>query len=294
MASKLRLYWETSWKVCAFLVIWALLMAPFSVPFGSFLAEWEKTSPLQARIYFSSVSAATVLVATALATRFFDRRSFHSVGLQLNGFWRQGTTGLLCGVLWLSIAIGGLWIADCVVLGATGEFSVLVLFGAVLDVFLNVLTQQLLLCGYIFQLLRRATSTWLAISISALLFVGYHAGAYAGAELPVLNVFLTGVLFCLATVVANSLWLPIFMHFGWNFMLGPVLGLAISASNHFSSGWQLLKVSGPELLTGGKFGLEGGVTTTLATSIIIAVIAMIGRQQSLRASRINALIEEPR
>jgi membrane protease YdiL (CAAX protease family) len=253
-------------------------MAPLVVPFDQLLGEWGKSSPLQARIYFSIVGALAMLVATAAALRIFDRQPFSSIGLGASGFIRQALPGLALGVLWLAVVVVGLWLADCLTASHEGAVSIPLLLGGALDVFLNVLTQQLLLCGYLFQLLRRVSTTRTAIGISALLFVAYHAGALADGGLPLLNLFLTGMLFCLCAVIANGLWFPIFLHFGWNFMLGPVLGLTVSASDDLGSGWRLLRLSGPDILTGGTFGLEGGIVTTLATAILIVAIVRYGRR----------------
>jgi hypothetical protein len=38
--------------------------------------------------------------------------------------------------------------------------------------------------------------------------------------------------------------LPIAMHFSWNVLLGPVLGLAVSGNTQLKSGWRLLTVQG--------------------------------------------------
>lgn len=282
MTSRIRRLWDTAWRAVAFLLLWAVLMAPLVVPFAQILDEWGKSSPLQARIYFSIVGALAMLVATSAALRIFDRLPFSSIGLGARGFTRQALPGLALGVLWLAVVVAGLWLADCLTAEHDGAVSIPLLLGAALDVFLNVLTQQLLLCGYLFQLLRRVSTTRTAIGISALLFVAYHAGALSDGGLPLVNLFLTGTLFCLGAVLANGLWFTVFLHFGWNFMLGPVLGLTVSASDDLGSGWRLLKLSGPDILTGGAFGLEGGIVTTFATAILIVVFIQYDRRSGAR------------
>jgi hypothetical protein len=150
----------------------------------------------------------------------------------------------------------------------------------------NVLTQQLLLCGYIFQTIRTQTSLGVALVVSAALFSGYHASAFQGEWLPALNVFAAGLLFCLAYCLTGSLWFPISIHFAWNILLGPVLGLAVSGSGHFGSGIQVFVIQGPALFTGGAFGLEGGLVVTFTT--VVGVVALLfllqQREQKARAS----------
>ena len=274
-----RHVWTVLWKSGTFLVVWALLMAPLIVPLGPALADWEKSSPLQARLYLDSVGAATILVATWLVTRFVDRRPFLSLGFAPASFGRNALAGVTVGALWLAVSLGSAWAAGWVAVQAQGRFSGALLVGAALGVFLNVLTQQLLLCGYIFQVIQREANAGLAVNLSALLFVGYHVGAFAGAWLPAVNVFLAGVLFCLAYGLTETLWFPVFIHFAWNVLLGPALGLTVSASSRLGSGWQVVVVTGPQLWTGGSFGLEGGLIVTLTTGISILAMALIRRSR---------------
>lgn len=257
------------------MLIWALLLAAFIVPLGPTLADWEKSSPLRARLFFDIVGVATTLAATWLAVRFVDRRTILSIGLGPTNFWRGAVAGAIVGTLWLALSVVSAWAAGWVAAQALTQLSGLVLLGAAASVMLNVLAQQLLLCGYIFQVIRRETNIGLAVGLSALLFVGYHAGAFTDGWLSVVNVFLAGVLFCLARVVTGSLWFPVFIHFAWNFLLGPVLGLTVSGSSRLASGWQVLTVTGPDLWTGGQFGLEGGLLVTLTTGFGILAMALI-------------------
>ena len=56
---------------------------------------------------------------------------------------------------------------------------------------------------------------------------------------------------------ARSLWLPIGLHFAWNFTEGFVFDVPVSG--HPVEGLVEARISGAELLTGGAFGLEASV-----------------------------------
>jgi hypothetical protein len=302
----LRAIWAILWRAGAFLIVWGLLLAPLVVPLSSTLAEWEQAAPLKARLYADAVGAATILAATWLMTRFVDRRPFldrpfFARVLSPRRLRREAPAGLAFGAGWLAVSVGVAWSQGWIAPQATAQVAVAVLLGAALATFLNVLTQQLLLCGYIFDVIRRqaglcaagsaevgrrtagagAAGFGVAVGVSALLFSAYHLGAFKGAWLPALNVFLAGALFCLAFGLAGSLWLPIAIHFAWNFLLGPALGLTVSGSGRLGYGWSLLAVEGPDLWTGGKFGLEGGLVVTLTTAAGISAIALGWRRRAL-------------
>jgi hypothetical protein len=70
-----------------------------------------------------------------------------------------------------------------------------------------------------------------------------------------------GILLAGAYVVSRRLWLPIGLHFGWNFALGGIFGLAVSGNR--VEGWLQCRLEGPEWLTGGIFGLEASLVTII-------------------------------
>jgi uncharacterized protein len=86
-----------------------------------------------------------------------------------------------------------------------------------------------------------------------------------------LNIFLAGVLLSLAYLAYRRLWLPVALHVWWNVLSGPVLG-------HEVSGLALERTllgtvdPGPDLLTGGNFGLEASIWATLVEVIAIILL----------------------
>jgi hypothetical protein len=70
----------------------------------------------------------------------------------------------------------------------------------------------------------------------------------------------------------DSLWLPIGLHFGWNFTEGVVLGAPLSGSGIDLPGLLVAHPSGPELLTGGRFGPEAGLPALLLCLVVAAFL----------------------
>jgi hypothetical protein len=138
--------------------------------------------------------------------------------------------------------------------------------------FFNVIAQELLLCGFLLQTIRRESNTLTAIIVSSILFAGYHFGAYKGEWLAGINVFGAGLLFCLAYIKTGSLWFPIFIHFTWDVLVGPLLGMTESGRVDLGAGWKMVIVKGPALFTGGQFGFEGGLIVTFTIAIVIVLI----------------------
>jgi hypothetical protein len=280
----LRTFGSIVGRSVLFLFVWALLVAPTIVPFRSKLAAWEETDPLRARLWGDFAGLATMLAATWLMTRFVDHRPFRSIGFAGGRILRDLSAGLLLGTGWLGASLGGAWAAGWLTPERGVAISVPALLGASASVLFNVVTQQLLLCGYILQTIYTRTKPLVALSVSALLFAAYHAGAFHGAWLPTINVFGAGLLFAAAYRKTGNLWLPIGIHFAWNSLLGPVLGLTVSGSTGLGGGWRMFTLEGPAVLTGGSFGLEGGLIVTATTALVAGSLLFAGRGRPGAAS----------
>jgi len=274
-ASILRTALEILWRAAVFLLAFGLISAVFLVPFTSRLDEWAVAFPMRVRLYYDTAGAVAILIATGIMTRFVDHRRFVSIGFEHQHVLRDLAAGLALGIFWLALSVTVLWAFGWLSQNASVAMSGSLLLGSAISVFLNVVTQQLLLCGYILQTIRFRADFPVALLVSAALFAGYHAGAFQGAWLPAVNVFSAGVLFCLAYGVSGNLWLPVSVHFAWNFLLGPVLGLTVSGTGDMGLGWRVFSVQGPDLFTGGAFGVEGGLVVTLTTAILIVALALI-------------------
>lgn len=283
-AAVLARIWAIVWRVGVFFLVWGVLAAGFLVPFGPRLKVWEQAYPLRMRLYADFAGAVTIVAATWLATHFLDHRPFATIGLAPRRLVRHLALGAVAGMDWIGISLGAAWLGGWLAYRPGQVISWAALLGAGVALVLNVLTQQLVLCGYVLQTIRARAGAPLAIVLAAAMFVGFHAAAFKGAWLPAGNVFLAGLLFCTAYQLTGQLWFPIGMHAAWNFTLGPVLGLAVSGSQHLGSGWRVFDLAGPARLTGGAFGLEGGLIVTATTCLMLAAVAVALRLRS-RAAR---------
>jgi hypothetical protein len=271
LKSALITTWEIFWRILLFLIEWAILLSVFFVPLGSKITHLQKAFPLGMQLYADFITAITILTATWAMTRFIDHRPLKTIGLSLSHFFRDMLTGLAVGVAWLALSFAIAWIFGWASPVTPVGFSWTVLILSSISMLFNVIAQEFLLCGFIFQTIRTKSNTIIAVVISAILFASYHAGAFKGDWPPILNVFGAGILFCFAYIITNNLWFPIFIHFTWDVLLGPVIGLTESGKN-LGGGWKMIELKGPSLFTGGSFGLEGGLIVTLTVSLIIILI----------------------
>ena len=138
-----------------------------------------------------------------------------------------------------------------------------------------VLHEELLFRGYPFQKLLQWNRLF-ALFFVAFLFAALHVNNESVTMLGLFNVFLGGIVLALAYERYGRLWFPIGFHLAWNLTTGPVFGHEVSGYEALHS--LLLETgSGPDLLTGGEFGVEGSV---LMTFVELAAIALLWRRIS--------------
>jgi membrane protease YdiL (CAAX protease family) len=137
-------------------------------------------------------------------------------------------------------------------------FSILLLFGAI--------GEEMLFRGYAFQVFMAAVGPFAAILPTAVLFGFMHASNPGFTLLAGINTVLWGVLLGYSFLRSGDLWLPIGLHFGWNWTL-PLLGVNLSGLTMGITGYTMRwRIGG--LWSGGAYGIEGGLLTT---AIVIAL-----------------------
>ena len=102
-----------------------------------------------------------------------------------------------------------------------------------------------------------------AIGITSIVFAALHATNRGISAIAIINLIIAGVLLALAYERYQRLWFPIGIHFVWNLLSGPILGYGVSGYAAETTVFRTIG-SGPLLVTGGAFGIEGSVWMAVA------------------------------
>ncbi len=238
------------------LVIFPTLIALFTGPGGYFVIAALGTF-------------AAAAVANAIPLRIYERGQLADIGL---GWSQASRRNLALGIL------GGMGAALFVIIGPVlvraAEFehtpnaktnwaslifvSVILLFGAI--------GEEMLFRGYGFQILVRTAGPFATILPVSVLFGLAHSANQNATWLGIANTMLWGVLFGWAFIRSGDLWLPIGLHFGWNWSL-PLLGENLSGFAMGVTGYGMHWKAGV-LWSGGAYGPEGGVLTTIVVAAL--------------------------
>lgn len=130
--------------------------------------------------------------------------------------------------------------------------------------------EELILRGAVFRVLEDGFGTTAAILLSALLFGLMHGGNPGATLVSSVAIALeAGALLAVAYAATRRLWLPIGLHFGWNFTEGGIFGAAVSGNE--SRGLWKFQITGSDLFTGGAFGPEASVV-----AVVVCLLAAVG------------------
>ncbi len=230
------------------------------------------------------VSVLSLTPAVLIATAFFlfvgRRYSWEDLGLSatLEGL-RELAVGALGGAAIALSVVGTLWLFGWITVAEpVTSFGGSALRGtweppwsyAILILFLGAAAEELLFRGYGLQQLIHATNPWIAIVGTSALFGLLHAGNPGASNVGLVNTALFGCLFGFLLVGTRSLAIAIGVHFGWNFTLVAsgvnVSGIRIKLVD------TTLASSGPALWSGGAYGPEASLITSLAVPVVIGMV----------------------
>ena len=129
-------------------------------------------------------------------------------------------------------------------------------------------SEELLLRGYVFAVLRESIGwRWTLISTSVVFGLLHIANPGANGQ-SVLLVMLAGMFLGAIFIATGSLYAATLAHFAWNWFMAaalhtPVSGLPVSAPDY------RVVDSGPDWLTGGGWGPEGGIAAALGMFVAL-------------------------
>jgi membrane protease YdiL (CAAX protease family) len=200
-------------------------------------------------------------------TRLFEHKPLGVVGLAFHPCWvKELCVGLgIGGIIMVSLggaeALLGLARFARNTLPASAELA----YGSCwfLILLITATNEELVFRGYPFQKLVESLGPPGAVAVSSACFGLAHLGNSHHTWISTLNTMLVGIPLSIAYLRTRSLWMPVGMHFTWNYIQGFVFGLPVSGYT-FSPSVLNAQVHGAAWLTGSGYGPEGGLLCTIA------------------------------
>ncbi|WP_379920963.1 CPBP family intramembrane glutamic endopeptidase [Erythrobacter sp. R86502] len=225
-----------------------------------------------------TIFAASGMIALAMwvyigFARFVERRE--PSDLALSPGLRELGIGLLVG--------SGLYTAGVLVLMVLGFARIegmnplSVMIPAIAMAISSGFLEELLFRGALFRIVEEWLGSWASVVISSVVFGFVHLMNLAATLTGAIFISIeAGLLLAAAYMLTRRLWLGIGFHISWNYTQSAVFGGVVSGSVA-DPGLFKTVITGPDLITGGGFGLEASLIPCIlatTTGVWLAVRAV--------------------
>ena len=265
------------------------LVGPFSLVIG-FLAEFfspgNGTASIQEffyhyLLYYELSSFVIILFLFIFWVKVIEKNALSSLGFVKRNWLKYLAWGILMSLVQMGV------IALVYQLSGIGSFElnelslepILFILGLFPFWLLQGGTEEVATRGWLLTRIAARANLPLAIAISSSLFGFLHLGNSGVTFLSVLNIVLDGVLAGLLLVYTDSIWLVVAQHGTWNYVQGNLLGFQVSGTGADASIFSFTMGSGPDWLTGGEFGAEGSLITTIVLLVSLVIVYRLGERR---------------
>ena len=250
----------------AFLIIGGLFQLAGYLVLGLDPSNYHlEKNPVQ-EIVIALFTLGGTIVTVGIFRRFIDQETFQSMGFYLNGYRKESIAGLGIGALIMATGFSALVFFKEIQWTGTNVDLSNILLGVVLFV-LVALSEELLLRGYVLNNLMKSMHRMAALLVSSVFFSLLHIFNANFSWIGFCNIILAGILLGLPYIYTKSLWLPIALHFSWNFFQGIIFGFNVSG--HVTYSLLTQSRTADNIWNGGKFGFEGSALSLVFQAIAI-------------------------
>lgn len=265
------------------------LVGPFSIAIGyltEFFSPGNGVASIQEFfyhyiLYYELFSFVFILLLFIFWVKVIEKNSLSTLGFVKKNWLKYLGWGILIsllqmGVIALVYQVGGIGTFELNELSLEPILFILGLFPFWL---LQGGTEEVATRGWLLTRIAARTNLPLAIGISSSLFGILHLRNSGVTFTSLLNIVLDGVLAALLFIYTDSIWLVVAQHGTWNYVQGNLLGFQVSGTGADASIFSFTMGSGPDWLTGGAFGAEGSIITTLVLLVSVVIVYRLGERK---------------
>lgn len=265
------------------------LVGPFSIAIGyltEFFSPGNGVASIQEFffhyiLYYELFSFVFILLLFIFWVKVIEKNSLSSLGFVKRNWLKYLVWGIVIsliqmGVIALVYQVSGI---GSFVLNELSLEPLLFILGLFPFWLLQGGTEEVATRGWLLTRIASRANLPLAIAISSSLFGFLHPGNAGVTFLSVLNIILDGFLAGLLFIYTDSIWLVVAQHGTWNYVQGNLLGFQVSGTGADASIFSFTMGSGPDWLTGGEFGAEGSIITTLVLLVSLVVVYLLGERK---------------
>ncbi len=205
------------------------------------------------------VASVAVIIAYTLLYRKIENREVSEISSK--GIVKNLMLGTFIGVILQSLTVLVIYLNNGFHIVAVNPVSFTIIPLTV--AFTVAIFEEILIRGIIFRIAEEKLGSYISLILSAIIFGALHLLNPESSLTSATCIAVEGgLLLGAAYIFSRNLWLPIAIHFAWNFMQSGIFG-AITSGNEKTNSLLTTQLTGSKLITGGAFGPEGTIQATL-------------------------------
>lgn len=273
-------------NIVVFIIIWALIIIAESVIPGIMsndeLQQRLMEEGLLENIDFDKIMAVSTetsmkpkyfipsLLCTGFGTlisiiycRFIEARHLSSMGMRKKKIGVHYLQGLVVGIILITVVVllPVVFGINTITLCTNINFGLIGLY--FIGFFVQGMSEEFIFRGYFMNTLGGKHNPIIAIVVSASAFSLAHIFNPGYNFLIFINLALFGAFASLYMIYFDDIWGVCAIHSIWNFTQGNFYGISVSGTAETESVFRTTAVSSSDILTGGTFGAEGSIITTV-------------------------------
>lgn len=264
MSEKTKKTLLTITKLVAYFIGWVLLVSIIPIPNSENPAVWRLWAELIPFLCIAGIS---------LMFWYIEKKKIQV--LTIYKPVRSCVIGTGFGVLWIGLTFLSMILLGVLRIESINAVSMLGLW--IFSAFVNTIMQEILVRGYLYQVIKAKHNIVVATVVSSTLFTLMHGSAFEAGIVPVFNVLSMSLLMTIVLEYTKSLIAPIIMHFLWNSIGAIILG-GVSLADDYP---HLLTAifSGNELLSGGIYKMEGSLIVSVINVVLVSCFYFLERRK---------------
>lgn len=223
------------------------------------------------------------LIAILLWNKKKNKRSAESLGFTRTGIIKNYLIGFVLAVVFLTIIMAIAYLLGGYKFSLSSNVSIALIIFSLLGFGIQGMTEEVLCRGYIMNSVATKKSMTFAVIANSLVFAILHSFNNAIGVLPLINLFIFGLVFSALYLATDNMWLTGAAHSAWNFALAVVYGVNVSG-NKFITNILSADPTGSALINGGDFGVEASLVTTLLGIVAIVLCLYIYKRKQSQLS----------
>ncbi|OON97979.1 MAG: CAAX protease [Epulopiscium sp. Nele67-Bin005] len=256
---------STIGKCLLFFLGWAVIVGLIPIP--------NELNPPLWRFVAEIIPLLGIMLFTAFF--YFVEKKEISI-LTISNFGKGTTYGFTSGIVWLGLTTLLFYIFGIIKVETTNQVDMLALW--IFSALLNVVMQELLVRGYLYQLIKKKYNLIAAVIVTTALFTLLHGGAIEAGIIPTLNVITMSLFMSILLEYTQSLIAPIIAHAFWNIVGALILG-SVSLADDYPNLFDTQFV-GNEIISGGNLKFEGSIIVLIINVFFIIFFLHLHKKNS--------------